>query len=118
MRKFDFFVLLVLILVKAAEPKLFDDDSDRILRDLINYNSAKNKQSHEKIYDFYPETVYYHSPYSALARENASESLKKLSESAEEKLMRKRSTDTTFRGKPKTIQVSFFDRITAGASKH
>lgn len=104
MRKFAILLLLVLIFVKTAELKLLEDESDRITRDLINYNSFRNKQNHDKIHDYYPETVYY-SPYKALSKsKNFTRNMEKLGNVMREKL-KKRSADTTFRGKPKTIQV-------------
>lgn len=102
MKKFGTFLLLVLILVKNVE--LFEHESEKILRDLISYNSAKIKQNHDKIHDYYPETVYY-SPYQTLEKsENFTKTMKKLGNAVEKKIT-KRSSDITFRGKPKTIEV-------------
>lgn len=104
MKKFGIFLLLVLILVKNAELKLFADESEKIMRDLISYNSAKIKQNHEKIHDYYPETVYY-SPYQTLEKnENFTKNMEKLGNAMKGKIT-KRNSDTTFRGKPKTIEV-------------
>lgn len=103
----NFLLLLVLIFVGSSEQKLFAaDDSSRILQNLIKYDSVKIKQqTHDRIYDLYPE-VFYFSPYHALSEQNITERLKKLGNTVKEKLVKRRSTDTTFRGKPKTIQVN------------
>lgn len=99
-----FIILLLWFLLKGVELKFFNDESDSILRDLINYNSVKVKQNHDKVHDYYPETVYY-SPFQAMARnENFTKTFEKLGNAISLKL-NKRSADTTFRGKPKTIQV-------------
>lgn len=104
MKKFGILVVLVFIFVKGVELKFFNDDSDSILRDLINYNSLKIKQNHDKVHDYYPETVFY-SPFQAMAKgENFTKTLERLGKSISVKLQ-KRSVDATFRGKPKTIQV-------------
>ena len=104
MKKLGTFLLLVLILVKNVELKLFVDESEKILIDLISYNSVKIKQNHEKVHDYSPETVYY-SPYQTLEKnENFTKNMEKLGNAVKKKIT-KRSSDTTFRGKPKTIEV-------------
>jgi hypothetical protein len=106
MEKFAISLVLVLILVKSVELKFFNDESDNILRDLINYNSAKIKQSHDKIHDYYPEPVYY-SPFQTMAKsQNFSKSLESVEVNVK---LTKRSADTKFRGKPKSIQVDYDD---------
>lgn len=96
--------LLLLVLVKSVELKFFDD-SERILRNLINYDSAKIKRAHETAFEYQVESFYY-SPYQAIAEsENASKiSESKVPTNLKSKLRDKRASDTKFRGRPKSVQ--------------
>lgn len=104
MKKFEVLLVLTLCLVKSVELKFFDD-SERILRNLIDYDSVKIKRSHEASYQYQSESVYY-SPYQAIAEsENASRSFDaKVAINLKAAPREKRESDTKFRGRPKTVQ--------------
>jgi len=94
--------ILILILtscVQNSESFINKRESDLIFKKLIAYDSIKIKLQHENsISDLLPETFYY-SPYQYLQNENDSVIITLTKEER-----KKRSSDTTFRGKPKSVQ--------------
>ncbi|XP_070497984.1 ionotropic receptor 21a [Chironomus tepperi] len=74
-------------------------ESDLILKKLISYDSIKIKLQHQNaISDLLPETFYY-SPYQNLQNENDSVTV-----TLPKETRKRRSSDVTFRGKPKSVQ--------------
>lgn len=88
-------IFIVLLLVKVVELKYFSDN--RILNDLIAYNSANVKKAHDMALQFHSESFYY-SPYQAIAEDG------NFTEIAWKKSRPRRGADTTFKGKPKSKQ--------------
>lgn len=83
-------------MVHSVELKFFGFAPDKMLKQLVAYDSSKIKNRHEELLH---ESVYY-SPFQALA---GSENLTTvIGDSA--KSIKKRVADSKFRGKPKTIQ--------------
>lgn len=95
-------ILVVLLFVQAVELKFVNDNSENILKSLIDYDSVKIRNSHDRPIDYQPETFYF-SPFNAIA---LSENITKLNVEIAGKLKTRarRAADTTFRGKPKTLQ--------------
>jgi hypothetical protein len=85
-------LIIFTIFTKNVELFAFTHNADLILQKLINFDSRKVKFDREKVADSNPESVYY-SPYF-----NAPENF------TTAHTMTKRNSDSTFRGKPKTVQ--------------
>lgn len=79
--------------INLTTSTLLTRELNSITNNLITFNSHKLK-SHNV--DLYPEIIYYYSPYQNFEPQNQTKPLNVARD--------KRSSDTTFRGKPKTIQ--------------
>lgn len=95
-------VLVFILCVGAAELKF-----QNYHLNLVNFNTARIKAYREKVHDFYAESFYF-SPYQAqatVASQNFS-SHAKFQDGAKFGIreVKKRGADTTFRGRPKSIQ--------------
>lgn len=96
MEKFK--LLWLLLAVQSVELKFFNSAVDNVMKELIAYDSTKIKSRHEELFH---ESIYY-SPYqSIVASENKTITIESPSVTRN---IKKRVADTTFRGKPKTIQ--------------
>lgn len=93
-------ILFLCFSIQAVDLKLFGHNAvEGIMGRLIAYDSAKIKENADKFH-LSSESIYY-SPYRALEDNlNATSVVIGLKKSVK----RKRGADTTFRGKPKTIQ--------------
>lgn len=92
--------LILTLHLHHSQSYLFKSQSDMIMKKLIAYDSQKIKLQHQNaLVDIMPETFYY-SPYHNLEYENNSVTVMLTNE----EIRKKRSSDSTFRGKPKTIQ--------------
>jgi len=102
MAKFLKFLFIVIALLDGVELKLFMGSSD-IGSLLVAYNSTRIELLRNQPHDYYSETFYF-SPYQALALEtDANNSIVDSTDPIKGRKA-KRSSDVTFRGKPKTIQ--------------
>lgn len=96
-------IVLLCFLIGAVDSKHFGHDSvDGIMRNLIAYDSAKIKENADKFH-LSSESIYY-SPYRALNYSLNSSNVVVNVSRLKRSFKRKRGADTTFRGKPKTIQ--------------
>lgn len=96
-------VALLFFLISAVELKLFGHNSvDGIMKNLIAYDSVKIKENADKFH-LSSESVYY-SPYRVLEDGLNATSVIVNVPRFKRSVKRRRGADTTFRGKPKTIQ--------------
>lgn len=103
MEKSKVLLVLVLVLVESVELKFFSRDSDNVLQDLIAYDSVRIKRNRDKVsHEYHAESFYYYSPFQAIAE---GQNLTKTSHRTKSNTLRgKRGADTTFHGRPKTVQ--------------
>lgn len=92
-------ILILALCIHKSESFINKRESDLIFKKLVAYDSNKIKLQHQNsVSDSMPETFYY-SPYQNLQNENDSVTIT-LTKSER----KKRNSDTTFRGKPKSVQ--------------
>lgn len=104
MDKFE--VLLLLIFVGIGESLRFDEDLQRVNKNLIAYDSRKIRNQHGKSFDNEVESFYF-SPYHTIVENESLLKSRQGNSSTQIPIGTKRkirSTDAKFRGKPKTIQ--------------
>ncbi|CRK98970.1 CLUMA_CG011952, isoform A [Clunio marinus] len=94
-------VVLPLIFIENVDLKFMR--SDDILRNLITYDSVQVKRNHEKLLGNAFETQYY-SPFKAIANSSNDTESHQMKLRKKPSIRFKRKTDSTFRGRPKTIQ--------------